>query len=193
MTGRSARRRRRSRHDTAACVCGGCGPRARSRRARAAERAGARRISHRRLPRGCSGDARRRTRPGDRGGRSDLARRHRRLSSTCCRVRQSRQIFPPARCGATSRGLTFPAASGCRTPVTASWRRRPRLTCGQGLERASGGNKAALLVIYCQEDCWMSWNAAKRVLSYGYPNVAWYPRGDRRMGARQPAGRSSAA
>jgi PQQ-dependent catabolism-associated CXXCW motif protein len=46
-----------------------------------------------------------------------------------------------------------------------------------GLERASGGNHARLLVIYCQADCWMSWNAAKRVLSYGYPNVAWYPEG----------------
>lgn len=47
----------------------------------------------------------------------------------------------------------------------------------RGMERASGGNKAALLVIYCQEDCWMSWNAAKRVLSWGYSNVAWYPEG----------------
>jgi len=47
----------------------------------------------------------------------------------------------------------------------------------QGLARASGGNKAALLVIYCQENCWMSWNAAKRTLSYGYSNVAWYPDG----------------
>lgn len=47
----------------------------------------------------------------------------------------------------------------------------------RGLDRASGGNKAALIVIYCQEDCWMSWNAAKRVLSYGYSNVAWYPDG----------------
>ena len=47
----------------------------------------------------------------------------------------------------------------------------------RGLDRASGGNKAALLVIYCQEDCWMSWNAAKRALSYGYSNVAWYPEG----------------
>ena len=47
----------------------------------------------------------------------------------------------------------------------------------QGLARASGGNHAKLLVIYCQADCWMSWNAAKRVLSYGYPNVAWYPEG----------------
>jgi len=47
----------------------------------------------------------------------------------------------------------------------------------RGLERASGGNNTTLLVIYCQADCWMSWNAAKRVLSYGYSNVAWYPEG----------------
>jgi PQQ-dependent catabolism-associated CXXCW motif protein len=47
----------------------------------------------------------------------------------------------------------------------------------QGLARASGGNTVALLVVYCQADCWMSWNAAKRVLSYGYSNVAWYPEG----------------
>ncbi len=46
-----------------------------------------------------------------------------------------------------------------------------------GLARASAGNNATLLVIYCQADCWMSWNAAKRALSYGYPNVAWYPEG----------------
>lgn len=47
----------------------------------------------------------------------------------------------------------------------------------RGLELASKGNKAALIVVYCQEDCWMSWNAAKRALSYGYANVAWYPEG----------------
>jgi PQQ-dependent catabolism-associated CXXCW motif protein len=47
----------------------------------------------------------------------------------------------------------------------------------RGLERASLGNKSAIIVVYCQENCWMSWNAAKRVLSYGYSNVAWYPEG----------------
>jgi len=47
----------------------------------------------------------------------------------------------------------------------------------QGLARATGGDKARQVVIYCQEDCWMSWNAAKRILSYGYSNVAWYPDG----------------
>lgn len=47
----------------------------------------------------------------------------------------------------------------------------------RGLARASHGDKATLLVIYCLADCWMSWNAAKRALAYGYTNVAWYPEG----------------
>jgi PQQ-dependent catabolism-associated CXXCW motif protein len=47
----------------------------------------------------------------------------------------------------------------------------------QGVERASGGNRAALIVVYCQSDCWMSWNAAKRIVAYGYSNVAWFPGG----------------
>ncbi len=46
-----------------------------------------------------------------------------------------------------------------------------------GLANASGGDHAKLLVIYCQADCWMSWNAAKRALAYGYSNVAWFPEG----------------
>ena len=33
------------------------------------------------------------------------------------------------------------------------------------------------LVFYCEADCWMSWNAAKRALELGYDNVAWYPLG----------------
>jgi PQQ-dependent catabolism-associated CXXCW motif protein len=47
----------------------------------------------------------------------------------------------------------------------------------QGLAKASGGDMAKLLVVYCQADCWMSWNAAKRALGYGYVSVAWYPEG----------------
>ena len=46
-----------------------------------------------------------------------------------------------------------------------------------GLERISGGDRAKLLVIYCLRDCWMSWNVAKRAISWGYSNVAWYPDG----------------
>ena len=47
----------------------------------------------------------------------------------------------------------------------------------RNLARATAGNPAKLLVIYCLRDCWMSWNAAKRALEMGYRNVAWYPEG----------------
>jgi PQQ-dependent catabolism-associated CXXCW motif protein len=47
----------------------------------------------------------------------------------------------------------------------------------RGLMRASGSDRSRLLVFYCLADCWMSWNAAKRALSYGYTDVAWYPEG----------------
>jgi PQQ-dependent catabolism-associated CXXCW motif protein len=33
------------------------------------------------------------------------------------------------------------------------------------------------LVIYCHRNCWLSWNAAKRAISYGYRNVFWFPDG----------------
>lgn len=46
------------------------------------------------------------------------------------------------------------------------------------LDALAGGNRAAPLVLYCQTDCWMSWNAAKRAITeYGYTNIAWYPAG----------------
>jgi len=47
----------------------------------------------------------------------------------------------------------------------------------EGLAHASGGNRDNLIVVYCQANCWMSWNAAKRILTYGYSTVAWYPDG----------------
>ena len=47
----------------------------------------------------------------------------------------------------------------------------------KGLERITGGDHAKWLVVYCLADCWMSWNAAKRALTLGYRNVAWYPDG----------------
>src|SRR5882762_5715604 len=69
-------------------------------------------------------------------------------------------------------------------PAGTLWRDKPRLNIpgsvwlpDTGYGKLAEVTEAALLVIYCQENCWMSWNAAKRVLSYGYPNVAWYPDG----------------
>ncbi len=43
-----------------------------------------------------------------------------------------------------------------------------------GLEKVTKGDRTRPLVFYCLANCWMSWNAAKRALSLGYPNVAWY-------------------
>jgi PQQ-dependent catabolism-associated CXXCW motif protein len=59
---------------------------------------------------------------------------------------------------------------GALAPVTEDYLRN-------NLARATGGDRAKLLVIYCLRNCWMSWNAAKRILSMGYANVAWYPDG----------------
>lgn len=59
---------------------------------------------------------------------------------------------------------------GVLSPATEDYLRR-------GLARASRGDPSVPLVIYCLADCWMSWNAAKRALSYGYRNVAWFPEG----------------
>src|SRR5262249_32176549 len=59
---------------------------------------------------------------------------------------------------------------GRLAPATEDYLRR-------GVARASEDNKNALIVVYCLADCWMSWNAAKRLLSYGYPHVAGYPEG----------------
>jgi len=38
----------------------------------------------------------------------------------------------------------------------------------------SKGKHDAPLVFFCLKNCWMSWNAAKRALEYGYSNVMWY-------------------
>jgi PQQ-dependent catabolism-associated CXXCW motif protein len=44
----------------------------------------------------------------------------------------------------------------------------------RNLEALTHGDRAKRLVFFCLRDCWMSWNAAKRALSYGYSNVDWY-------------------
>jgi PQQ-dependent catabolism-associated CXXCW motif protein len=45
------------------------------------------------------------------------------------------------------------------------------------LERLTGGDRTRPLVVYCKAECWMSWNAAKRAVSYGYEAVHWFPEG----------------
>ena len=59
---------------------------------------------------------------------------------------------------------------GAIADVTADYFRR-------GLGKATGGDKTHPIVLFCLEDCWMSWNAAKRALEWGYTDVYWMPDG----------------
>ena len=45
------------------------------------------------------------------------------------------------------------------------------------LTKLTDGNTARPVIVYCQADCWMSWNAVKRASSYGYTEVYWFPEG----------------
>ena len=45
------------------------------------------------------------------------------------------------------------------------------------LARLTKGNLTAPVIIYCQADCWMSWNAVKRASSYGYTALYWFSEG----------------
>ena len=84
-------------------------------------------------------------------------------------------------------------------PAGTFWRERPRDTIPGGywlanvgygrlhpdaekwfqskLKILTSGNKNKPVLFYCLMNCWMSWNAAKRALSYGYQKVFWYPEG----------------
>lgn len=42
------------------------------------------------------------------------------------------------------------------------------------LNKASGGDHARPLVLYCKSDCWLSWNASKRAAALGYTRLYWY-------------------
>jgi PQQ-dependent catabolism-associated CXXCW motif protein len=41
----------------------------------------------------------------------------------------------------------------------------------------TGGDPAAIVVVFCQPDCWGSWNAGKRLVNAGYTGIAWFPAG----------------
>ena len=47
----------------------------------------------------------------------------------------------------------------------------------ENLARLTENDKSRALVFYCLEDCWMSWNAAKRALEFDYTEVYWFPGG----------------
>lgn len=47
----------------------------------------------------------------------------------------------------------------------------------RNLARLSNRDKSTPLVFFCTSDCWQSWNAARRAMTFGYTAVHWYPTG----------------
>lgn len=45
------------------------------------------------------------------------------------------------------------------------------------LGELSGGDPASPIVFYCLAECWMSWNATKRALEWGFRSAFWYREG----------------
>ena len=45
------------------------------------------------------------------------------------------------------------------------------------LKRLTNDDPTKMIVIFCVEDCWMAWNAAKRAAEWGYTDVAWFREG----------------
>lgn len=65
----------------------------------------------------------------------------------------------------------FPEAGrGVPGPGIAAW-------FEQGIARLSHGNRDRMIVTFCLSDCWMSWNAARRLRAMGYTNVWWLAEG----------------
>ena len=62
------------------------------------------------------------------------------------------------------------AGRGALAPESDKWFR-------DQLARATAEDKGHPMVFYCLSRCWMSWNAAKRAIGYGYRRVFWYPDG----------------
>jgi len=65
----------------------------------------------------------------------------------------------------------FPEAGrGILAPDIGPWFRR-------GIARLTKGVKSRRIVTFCLADCWMSWNAARRLRALGYTNVWWLAEG----------------
>jgi PQQ-dependent catabolism-associated CXXCW motif protein len=45
------------------------------------------------------------------------------------------------------------------------------------LTRLTTAQPGKPLLFFCLRNCWMSWNAAKRAIEWGYKDVIWYPEG----------------
>lgn len=45
------------------------------------------------------------------------------------------------------------------------------------LDELTGGDMTRAVVVFCHADCWMAWNAVKRIAALGYTSLYWFPEG----------------
>ena len=45
------------------------------------------------------------------------------------------------------------------------------------LKLLTSGNRKRPVLFFCLMNCWMSWNAAKRAIEWGYRLIVWFPDG----------------
>lgn len=45
------------------------------------------------------------------------------------------------------------------------------------LETLTKGDKSKAVIVFCQSDCWMAWNAVQRAAKLGYASLYWFPEG----------------
>lgn len=65
----------------------------------------------------------------------------------------------------------FPESGrGAPMPDIANWFAR-------GVARLTGGRRDRMIVTFCRADCWMGWNAARRLRAMGYRNIWWLAEG----------------
>lgn len=89
--------------------------------------------------------------PAD-GGHWDAARREWRLAEAHATIHGARWLPEAGR--------------GDAPPGVIAW-----------LLRAAPMNKRAPVVVFCLADCWMSWNAARRLVAAGHRDVRWFAEG----------------
>lgn len=94
----------------------------------------------------------------------------------------------------------MPAEGGNRDPVTGKWTLaekrlsikgahwfpeagrgvvRPDIAVWfeRGITRLTRNRRDRMIIVFCRADCWMSWNAARRLAAGGYNNVWWLSEG----------------
>ena len=72
---------------------------------------------------------------------------------------------------------TIPGSSWVPNVGTGTLTRTMEAYFRESLAHAAGPPPGKSIVFFCQKDCWISWNAAKRAASWGYTAVNWYPEG----------------